>query len=131
MASELTAKTALLMSLLGELRPSQLEWLERIALILHSPIEPDNHKSDLLSGAAWADFGDILRIHHAFSEEALSKDRFEYALAGVLTRNGRTVSFAPRGTCRSFCGKPWTLSASGSINIQRCVYCPPAMSFSN
>lgn len=32
--------------------------------------------------------GDALRIHHAFSRQALSKDRFEFALESTLNRAG-------------------------------------------
>ena len=97
MATDEENRITQLVSLLRGLRPSQLEWVDKIAHILHQPMQADAHKSDLLSGNAWADFGDILRIHHAFSEEALSKDRFEHALVGVLSRNGRKASLAPRG----------------------------------
>jgi type II restriction enzyme len=43
------------------------------------------------------DFGDVLRIHHCFSREPFSKDKFEYALERVLKTEGRVANLAPRG----------------------------------
>ena len=43
------------------------------------------------------DFGDALRIHHVFSAEALSKDRFEYALERVLLGRNIAARRAPKG----------------------------------
>lgn len=43
------------------------------------------------------DLGDIIRVHHAFSREAFSKDKFEYALERVQKAHGRNAELAPRG----------------------------------
>jgi hypothetical protein len=43
------------------------------------------------------DFGDVLRIHHCFSKEALSKDRFEYALKKILNQCSKSAELAPKG----------------------------------
>lgn len=43
------------------------------------------------------DLGDIIRIHHAFSREAFSKDKFEYALERVQKLHERNAALAPRG----------------------------------
>lgn len=43
------------------------------------------------------DLGDIIRIHHAFSREAFSKDKFEYALERVQKLHKRKADLAPRG----------------------------------
>jgi len=42
------------------------------------------------------DFGDVLRLHHCFSREPFSKDKFEYALERVLQTEG-VAALAPRG----------------------------------
>lgn len=53
--------------------------------------------SDLVSQSVLSDFGDILRIHHSFSREPFSKDKFEYALEKILVTSGISASLAPRG----------------------------------
>jgi len=42
-------------------------------------------------------FGDYLKVHHCLSREALSKDRFEYALEDICNQIGLTASLALRG----------------------------------
>ena len=52
---------------------------------------------DLLDEASVSDFGDVLRIHHVFSAEPFTKDKFEYALVQVLGWRGMEASLAARG----------------------------------
>ena len=53
--------------------------------------------SDLISDDVLADFGDTLRAHHLFSNEAFTKDKFEYALVKVLINCGSQAEMAARG----------------------------------
>ncbi|MHB8092944.1 MAG: restriction endonuclease [Syntrophales bacterium] len=53
--------------------------------------------SDIISESALLDFGDVLRIHHCFSREPFSKDKFEFALEAVLRASGVAAELAPRG----------------------------------
>jgi len=53
--------------------------------------------SDIISEGALMDFGDILRIHHCFSREPFSKDKFEFALEAVLSASGVAAELASRG----------------------------------
>lgn len=53
--------------------------------------------SDIISDSVLLDFGDVLRIHHCFSREPFSKDKFEFALEAVLRTSGVEVELAPRG----------------------------------
>lgn len=53
--------------------------------------------SDLINDAMLQDFGDALRIHHCFSKEPFSKDKFEYVLEQVLKFNGIPAKRAPKG----------------------------------
>lgn len=53
--------------------------------------------SDIISESALMDFGDVLRIHHCFSREPFSKDKFEFALEAVLRASGVPAELAPRG----------------------------------
>ncbi len=42
-------------------------------------------------------FGDTIRIHHSFSREAFTKDKFEYALEQTMQFCGIPAALAPRG----------------------------------
>jgi type II restriction enzyme len=53
--------------------------------------------SDLVSAGFLEDFGDTLRVHHSFSREPFSKDKFEYAMESVLISNGVDAALAARG----------------------------------
>lgn len=53
--------------------------------------------ASLMTQGIVEDLGDIIRIHHAFSHEAFSKDKFEYALERVQTLHKRKAKLAPRG----------------------------------
>lgn len=53
--------------------------------------------SDVISESALLDFGDVLRVHHCFSREPFSKDKFEFALEAVLKTSGAAAELAPRG----------------------------------
>lgn len=76
----------------------QLTSIERIIEQLEGPFEYwRNPQSSLISDSILHDFGDALRIHHTYSAEALSKDRFEYLLETILTGRGVRAARAPRG----------------------------------
>lgn len=83
---------------LPKLTGFQLDSIARIIDQLQGPKQfCRNEASDLLTADVLQDFGDALRIHHVFSAEALSKDRFEYALERVLQGRGITAQLAPKG----------------------------------
>ena len=82
-------QSALRIARLGEalshLRPSQLGWIEAVVNQLQRPWAFERwESSDLMTPCVLEDFGDALRIHHCFSAEPFSKDKFEYALERVL-----------------------------------------------
>ena len=56
-----------------------------------------NTASDLITSGVVDDFGDVLRIHHCFSREPFSKDKFEFALERVMQAAGKTAALAARG----------------------------------
>lgn len=56
-----------------------------------------NPDSDIISECALMDFGDVLRIHHCFSREPFSKDKFEFALEAILRASGVSAELASRG----------------------------------
>ena len=83
---------------LDGLTEGQLMWIERTAGLFSSPMDFDyNDSGNYFSREVLQDFGDTLRIHHAFSVEAFSKDKFEYALEHLLKIRGVSVKLAPKG----------------------------------
>lgn len=71
---------------LSGLTPSQLEWVESVIAQFKLPHRFwRNPQSDWITDAVLGRIGDALHIHHAFSRQALSKDRFEYAFERALT----------------------------------------------
>lgn len=72
---------------LSKLSESQLAWIEGVLYQFRQKPELwANPDSDLITPCVLEQFGDALQIHHCFSTEALSKDRFEYAFNRVLNR---------------------------------------------
>jgi type II restriction enzyme len=55
-------------------------------------------ESTLITQQVLDDLGDVLRVHHVFSKEPFSKDKFEYALEHVLLEAGIDAKLAQRGT---------------------------------
>jgi type II restriction enzyme len=56
-----------------------------------------NPESDVINDCVLPRIGDILRIHHCFSAEPFTKDRFEYALEASCNACGIRASRANRG----------------------------------
>ena len=86
--------------LVSGLTENQLGVIERLVSQFNSPylsIER-NESSDLISkGVVLADLGDTLRVHHCFSYEPFTKDKFEYALERTLKSLGVHAEMAPAG----------------------------------
>ena len=79
------------------LTDGQIFWLERVIRVLESPHDFAILRQDFFDETALHDFGDALRIHHSFSAEPFSKDKFEFVLEQILKMNGHSASLAPRG----------------------------------
>ncbi len=88
----MTAHSKLVKSLakaLESLTASQVDWVAAVVQQFGLPCKfGRNPNSDIVTPTVLDMFGDALRIHHAFSRQALSKDRFEFALERSLTRAG-------------------------------------------
>jgi len=97
MPDPLSQRIERLTSLLRGLRPSQLHWIEKVAEVLTVPAEFSLRRRDLLDETTVLDLGDVLRIHHVFSAEPFTKDKFEYALVRVLNSHGVEASLAAKG----------------------------------
>ena len=82
---------------LPSLSDSQIMWLEGVIQIFGCPHKFIKYKSDLINDQILHDFGDVLRIHHSFSLEPFTKDKFEYALEKILTHRGVSAKLAHKG----------------------------------
>lgn len=108
---------------LSKLSESQLSWTEGV--INQFTIKPEvwrYPKSDLINDCVLEMFGDALQIHHCFSTEALSKDRFEYAFDRVLNRCGIPSTLADKcnpGHDITIRGVPFSLKTEAAKNIKR------------
>jgi len=93
------ARIELLAIALGELTEQQLRLIESVVTQFRRPFITINRHcdSDIVDPRFPYDFGDVLRIHHCFSKEALSKDRFEYALLEIQRK---TKQETRPGYCR-------------------------------
>lgn len=87
----------LLVKAIPELTTGQLQWLERVVRVFSAEHNFRLSKSDLFDETTLQNFGDAIRVHHSFSSEPFSKDKFEYVLVRVLEMSGHTASLAPKG----------------------------------
>ena len=111
---------------LSALTTSQLEWLDSVIGQFKLPHSFDRDpESDLMVPEALERFGDALRIHHAFSRQPLSKDRFEYALERALFLSGIPAqleeSRTNRGHDLTIAGVPTSLKTEAAANIKEDV----------
>jgi hypothetical protein len=87
-----------LVQILPSLTDGQIRWIESIVTQFRRPHQFRRFQdSDLVTDAVLQDFGDAVRIHHCFSQEPFSKDKFEYILEQVLKFNGIGAERAPKG----------------------------------
>lgn len=86
-----------LVSKVRGLTGGQALWIERVLNIFQTEAMFECHSTDLFDTNSLEMFGDALRIHHCFSVEPFSKDKFEYVLQRTLEHSGRTARLAPKG----------------------------------
>lgn len=97
MPDSLDQRIAKLTAAVRSLRAGQIYWVEKVRGALAAPSEMSLHRRDLLDDVSVLDFGDVLKIHHVFSVEPFTKDKFEYAFVQVIGWRGRPVTLAPKG----------------------------------
>ena len=91
-------RLARLFASIEALPETHVAWIEDVIAQLSRPYDFARlPASDIVTDCVLRDLGDTLRIHHALSREAVSKDKFEYALERVLTNCGIAAKLAPRG----------------------------------
>lgn len=86
-----------LLSLIESFPENRLHWVEKVADILVCPHRFVLHINDFISEPWFLSFGDSLMIHHAYSLEPFTKDKFEHALVSTARIVGIQADFAPRG----------------------------------
>jgi hypothetical protein len=78
--------------------------------------------SDIISQAVLDNLGDRLQSHHAGSRQALSKDRFEFALEAALNASGIIAELVKSRTNRghdlTIAGTPVSLKTEAAANIK-------------
>lgn len=88
-----------LITAIPELSSYRLQLVDKVVGVFQTPKTfSRNQNSSLVTSQVLEDFGDVLRLHHAFSREPFSKDKFEYALERVLIESRFLASLAPRGS---------------------------------
>lgn len=91
-------RVARLITAIQELSDYRLQLIDLIVSVFSLPKEYERTKGlGLVSERVLEDFGDVLRLHHCFSREPFSKDKFEYALEKVLKAAGINANLAARG----------------------------------
>ncbi|MFM9986003.1 MAG: hypothetical protein ACKVOK_12265 [Flavobacteriales bacterium] len=86
-----------LIKYLPDLTEAQIIWLERIAYQFTRPKTFYRNPAEKLisTDLLLDDFGDALRIHHCFSDEPFTKDKFEYVLVNVFKFYGIVAGKSP------------------------------------
>lgn len=79
------------------LTAGQIYWLDEVVRVFESEHRFQASSTDLFAKDTLDMFGDTLRIHHCFSVEPFSKDKFEYVLEQVLNLTGHKAALAPKG----------------------------------
>lgn len=75
----------------------RLLWIEKVTDILNCRHTFIRHDGGVMNEEWVMTFGDGLMIHHAFSNEPFTKDKFEHAMVNTAKMVGMQADFAPRG----------------------------------
>lgn len=86
-----------IISILEGLSMQRLHWVERILDILNCRRRFVLKDETRMNEDWFFAFGDALLIHHAFSNEPFTKDKFEHGLVNTAKIVGIKADFAPRG----------------------------------
>lgn len=87
-----------LLAAIPDLSDYRLKLIDRVVGVFSLPHDYwRSQSSELISERVLEDFGDVLRLHHCFSREPFSKDKFEYAFENVLRVDGIEATLAQRG----------------------------------
>lgn len=101
---------------------SQVDCVRAVIQAFACPLKMTLGKSDFATDDFARTFSDILRLHHVFSAEAFTKDKFEHAMVKCLNASGHKAVFAPRGNRGhdiTVDGHPWSLKSQADSGIKR------------
>lgn len=79
------------------LTEGQIFWIGKVIEYYSRSYKSELCSDKLLTPGMVESFGDALRTHHAFSQEACSKDKFEYILEQTCLQNGVKAQLADKG----------------------------------
>jgi hypothetical protein len=106
------------------LSDSQKELISKVEEAFISPYGSKvlNIQAAFISDSIYECFGDSLKIHHVFSYEPFTKDKFEYALVRAFNRNGilaeMALSRASRGHDVTINGVKFSLKTQADATIR-------------
>lgn len=87
-----------LLSQFESLSESQIYWVEKVVEQFQKPFSFQKMSDSIIFSQEFIyTFGEALRIHHCFSSEAFSKDKFEYAMERSFQLIGIEAQLAPPG----------------------------------
>lgn len=82
---------------LPDLTLGQIHWVQEVIKSFKSDHDFNILNSKLINSDILKDFGYALLIHHSFSSEPFSKDKFEYVLVNILNMHDQEAKLAPKG----------------------------------
>jgi type II restriction enzyme len=97
MNEEKKKKIELIINKVPSLTDGQLFWLNKVLRVFDCFCNFEISQSDLFDKHSLENFGDALRIHHSFSVEPFSKDKFEYVLEQTLNITKEIARLANKG----------------------------------
>jgi type II restriction enzyme len=119
---ERTERVRKLAAALPGLSDSLLAWIETVVEQMARPHAYTRlPTSDLFDDRFLNDFGDTLQLHHCFSNEPFTKDKFEYAMEWVANVCGHEAKLSTRGNPGhdiTIDGTPISLKTEGAKNIR-------------
>lgn len=86
-----------LVDVIPELTVGQLHWIHKVVNVFREEHDYSIHQSDIFNDEVLRNFGDAMRVHHSFSNEPFSKDKFEYVFVEILKLSDKKASLAPKG----------------------------------
>jgi type II restriction enzyme len=111
-----------LLSRLAGLSESQITAIDNIIQQFERPITTTrNAASDLVSECVLRELGDTLQIHHCFSAQPFTKDKFEYALERSINACDGKAVLSPRGNPGddiAIDGVPFSLKTQADASIK-------------
>jgi len=107
---------------LAQLSPEKLDLVATVVERLSRPVEITvKDASSVFSNDFAGRFADTLQIHHAFSTDSFTKDKFEHAMCYVLNQCGTAAELAPRGNPghdMTVEGERWSLKTQADRSIR-------------